>query len=338
MRLALGSVLAAVAAFVHTSAPAGRIVFAADFASKSYGEIYVVSPSGKTTNLSRSPAADTAPAGSPDGKRVAFASVRGGHVHIFVVGSDGRGLHAVSPAIAAIGPHDGSVTSVAWAPDGKRLAAIVSISGGQPALYVSNPWHVVARNVAYASASWSLDGRRLAFATNGGLVRVADASGRAMWSVGGEGRSAWSQHGLLAVHQSSTTIATYDQRGKRLGSFAGIAFAWSPTGDVLASDRVGTLEIRQAGTGKPMLRLKLATKARPDDDSRVEWQSSTRIRLFDNGYAGYDVKTHRRFAIPVSATIYSSVFSARGTIAAIRFGQPVDSLVRGTQTVATIPT
>src|SRR4051812_24897825 len=125
---------------------ASQIVFAADRTPSTYGEVYSVAPSGKVTNLSRSPAADTSPAGSPDGKRVAFASARGGRVRIFVVGTDGKGLHPVSPPLASIGPHDGSVTSISWAPDSRRLAAVVSVGGGQPSLYVSNPWHVVARH------------------------------------------------------------------------------------------------------------------------------------------------------------------------------------------------
>src|SRR3954452_16669199 len=151
---------------------ASQIVFAADRAPSTYGEVYSVAPSGKVTNLSRSPAADTSPAGSPDGKHVAFASVRGGRVRIFVVGTDGKGLHPVSPPLASIGPHDGSVTSIAWAPDSRRLAAVVSVGGGSPSLYVSNPWHVVARHAGPTSASWSPDGQRLAFATTSGLVRI----------------------------------------------------------------------------------------------------------------------------------------------------------------------
>jgi Tol biopolymer transport system component len=337
MRLALGSVLAAVAAFVHTTAPpAGRIAFAADFTAKSYGEIYVVSTAGKVTNLSRSPAADTAPAASPDGKRVAFTSVRGGHLRVYVVGSDGRGLHPLSPSLGAIGPHDGSVSYLTWTPDSRRVAASVSIGGGGLSLYTSNPWHLVARNVSRAAA-WSPDGRRLAFATMTGLVRVVDAAGRRLWTVGGEGPAAWSQHGLLAVRQSSTTIAVYGANGKERAAFPGGAFAWSPTGDVLASDRVGTLELRTNGSGKPTLRTKLLAKAQPEDDAQVQWIDASRLRVFDNGYAVYDLRTHRRTLLPASTTIYNSVFSANGVVAQIRPGQPLESLVRGTRTVATIP-
>ena len=95
---------------------ASQIVFAADRTPSTYGEIYSVAASGKVTNLSRSPAADMFPAGSPDGKHVAFASVRGGRLRIFVVGSDGRGLHPVSPPLVRVRPHDGVVASIVGAP------------------------------------------------------------------------------------------------------------------------------------------------------------------------------------------------------------------------------
>src|SRR3954470_4510825 len=109
---------------------ASQIVFAADRTPSTYGEIYSVAAGGKVTNLSRSPAADTSPAGSPDGKHVAFASVRGGRVRIFVVGTDGKGLHPVSPPLASIGPHDGSVTSITWTPDSHTLGGRARGGGG----------------------------------------------------------------------------------------------------------------------------------------------------------------------------------------------------------------
>src|SRR3954453_9452339 len=102
---------------------ASQIVFAEDRAPSPYGEVYSVAPSGKVTNLSRSPAADTSPSGSPDGKHVAFARVRGGRVRILVADTDGKGLPPVSPPLARVGPHDGSVTSISWTPDSRRLAA-----------------------------------------------------------------------------------------------------------------------------------------------------------------------------------------------------------------------
>src|SRR5581483_9765012 len=105
-----------------TSAQPGRIAFAADRSATSYGEIYAVSPDGRVSDLSRSPAADTAPAVSPNGSRVAFASVRGGRLRIYVTGTDGSDLHALSPALATVGPHDGPTAVISWAPDSRRLA------------------------------------------------------------------------------------------------------------------------------------------------------------------------------------------------------------------------
>src|SRR5579884_3058302 len=115
MRLALGTVLAAVAGFVHTSAPLpGRIAFAADRAPTSYGEIYRVGADGTVLNLTRSPAVDQFPAASPDGKLVAFVRGRAHTLQVDVVGGDGRGLHAVGPPLAGGGWRDGVAAAISW--------------------------------------------------------------------------------------------------------------------------------------------------------------------------------------------------------------------------------
>jgi len=71
---------------------------------------------------------DTAPAISPDGKRVAFMSRRDGNWNIYVVNSDGKGLKPLTDDSAEDG-------LPAWSPDGKVIA-FVSNRGG--------PWAVWA--------------------------------------------------------------------------------------------------------------------------------------------------------------------------------------------------
>jgi Tol biopolymer transport system component len=320
---------------------ASQIVFAADRAPSTYGEIYSVAASGKVTNLSRSPAADTFPAGSPDGKHVAFASVRGGRLRIFVVGSDGKGLHAVSPPLARVRPHDGVVVSIGWAPDNRRLSVQLSVDGARPALYLTSRgggWRALAHGLAQWPASWSRDGRRLAFATATGLVQVIDSSGDKLWRVGGEGTPAWSRDGRLAVSQNSRTIAVYDVHGRSLAAFAGNALAWSPSGAVLATDRVGTLELRSGGIGRPSASVRLDSKARPDDGARVEWVNATHIRLFDNRSFGYDLAQRRAWKLPKGADVFDSVVSAQGVTAYTAHGALDVQLVRGSRVLASIPT
>ena len=320
---------------------ASQIVFAADRTPSTYGEIYSVTANGKVTNLSRSPAADTSPAGSPDGKHVAFVSVRGGRVRVFAVGADGKGLHAVSPALARVGPHDSVFASLVWAPDNRRLAVQLNVDSARAALYLTSTgggWRAVAHGLAQRPLAWSRDGTRLAFATGGGSIQVIDLSGRRLWAVGGEGTPAWSQDGRLAVAQNSTTVGVFDARGRPLATLAGSAFAWSPSGATLATDRRGTLELRPGGVGKPTLSVRLDTHARADDDARVEWVNGTHIRLFDNGSFGYDVARRRVWHLPNRANAYYSVVSAHGATAYAAYAGQNVHLVRGTRVLESMPT
>lgn len=339
MRLALGSVLAAVAAFVHTSAPASRIVFAADRLPLSMGEIYRVSAGGGLTNLTHDPASDVQATASPDGKWIAFARVRLATAQVLVVGSDGHGLRAVSPVLPQLSVADGGVNSIAWSADSRTLAVMrYGSAGGSTAVYVTGlhgGWHLVGRGAVGQPAAWSDDGTRLAFSTSSGLVRVVRPDGRALWSAGGEGTPAWSRAGLLAVQQNSTTTAVYDASGKLRGTFPGRGAAWHE--NVLATVRSGTLELRTNGAGRPTLRATLVAGARPDDDVRIDWLGGHRLRVFDRRFVVYDTATHRRSALSPGMTIYDGVFSATGTTAWWRYDNGAVQLLRGSRVLRTEP-
>jgi len=74
---------------------------------------------------------DTAPAVSPDGKRIAFMSRRDGNWNIYLVNSDGTGLTQLTGDPA----DDGLPT---WSPDGKVIA-FVSNRGGPWAVWAMTP-------------------------------------------------------------------------------------------------------------------------------------------------------------------------------------------------------
>lgn len=310
---------------------ASQIVFAANNAPATYGDIYVVSPSGAVKNVTHDPAADAVPAVSPDGRRIAFARERASSVQIYVVGTDGRGLRAVSPRLAGGGLHDGGVNAIAWSPDGGRLAVVRSSTTSS--LYigtVGGAWKRVSQH-AQLQPAWSPDGTKLAFNTNAGLIRVVSPSGRRLWDASGDGVPAWSQHGLLAVHQNMETIGIYDSSGHQRATLDGDTFAWS--GDRLATLSNGLLAVRPTGTGTPSLRVRVYAKSLGPSESLV-WVGPSTVRFLGrNGWRGYDL-AHRK-ALPGTGSFFS-VFSTNGTAASIVYGTSV-SLVRGGKTIRALP-
>src|SRR6266516_1024749 len=69
----------------------GKIVFSRRVVDGNF-EIFSMNPDGSgQTNLTQNPASDNDPAGSPDGRRIAFSRYAGGNADIFVMNADGSG-------------------------------------------------------------------------------------------------------------------------------------------------------------------------------------------------------------------------------------------------------
>ena len=81
------------------------------------GEIYVMDTDGKNQrNLTNHPAGDTAPAWSPDGRRIAFVSTRRrGTSDIYVMDAKGRNVQRLTD-------HPESDDQPAWSPNGRKIA------------------------------------------------------------------------------------------------------------------------------------------------------------------------------------------------------------------------
>ena len=88
----------AFASFASAAPTGGHIVFAATD-DPSNGDVMLVRADGTQIDLSASPALDTSPVVSPDGRLVAFFSTRGGHGAEWVVGVDGKGIRKVTPPL-----------------------------------------------------------------------------------------------------------------------------------------------------------------------------------------------------------------------------------------------
>src|SRR6266849_3506138 len=82
------------------------------------GEIYVMNPDGSgQRNLTNSPASDTRPAFSPDGKKIAFVKDFKG---IYLMNPDGSGQTTIlDGAVAGFSSISGFPS---WSPDGAKLA------------------------------------------------------------------------------------------------------------------------------------------------------------------------------------------------------------------------
>src|SRR3569833_3037782 len=109
-----------------TALAASTLAFAANGAPTPYGDIYRVAPNGAVTNLTHDPAAEIAPVTSPDGKRIAFVRLGVTRAQVVVMNSDGTRVHAVSPKLGDATVYAGGLNSIAWSPDGRRLAVAVT--------------------------------------------------------------------------------------------------------------------------------------------------------------------------------------------------------------------
>jgi Tol biopolymer transport system component len=240
---------------VARSATNSSIAFAANHVPDWNGEIYRVTSDGRRLNLSASPAPDLASAVSPDGRWVAFLSGRGGQWAVYVVGSDGRGLHRVSAPLFPLVPNAALEAQIAWSANSHELAALVSGPKALLCLGDRSGLHVHVLKVPGGEAgepavAFSPDGSLVAYTAEDATVDVANAAGKRLWSVSGYlTPNAWSSQSLLAVAANSTTISLYNSQGHAVTSFAGSTPVWSPDAKLLASVSQTALAVRSGGVG-----------------------------------------------------------------------------------------
>lgn len=160
--LLAGAIAGSVAAEPSVPAEAALpILFAADNEPALSGDIFRLDANGRLVNLSKSPFADEYPLVSPDGRRVAFVSERGGGPGIYEVGIDGAGLRRLDPPPHQIGTST-LTPQLAWSPDSTRLAAVTGDL--KSTLRILEPGHtpkVLTRSRFLFAPTWSPDGRLL---------------------------------------------------------------------------------------------------------------------------------------------------------------------------------
>jgi Tol biopolymer transport system component len=135
----------------------GRIAFGAE------GDIYTVRPDGTGPKLVTS-GRSFDPQWSPDGKRIAFLTVRDGYFDIHLMNEDGSNPTNLTQSP---GVDDGDF---AWSPDGTKIAFVRADGTGDSAIYVMSSDGTEQKTLTspgYAQADfsprWSPDGQEIVF-------------------------------------------------------------------------------------------------------------------------------------------------------------------------------
>jgi len=352
------------AALIIPPAVTPPILFSSDRNSPPGNEkifsIYAAEPDGSgTVRLTRGPASDTAPAWSPDGKKILFLRQISGLKKLHVMGKDGTGL--VNLGIEGEWP--------AWSPGGTKIAfsragrILVADADG------TNETQLTADHDQ--RPAWSRDGKRIAFeridTANGeiDIYEIVMATGNVtplLVRPGYDQSPAWSADGqTLAVSFTSFvgdsgklfTVSADGQTATDLGVF-GTGPTWSPDGRLAYTTDAssGTIEVLDIATGG----RQAFPKSQDTSDANPAWlvlappsESDRNVTVSGNSAwtdSGIDLKAGDQVALTAVGSIYfdydHTAYGPGGTgnldqAAKIDSSLPFESLVGSIGDPAAIP-
>src|SRR5262245_12884092 len=164
---------------VQLSPDANRVAYVVennDGDGRPYGQLWVMTlADGKTVRFGGDKESSGNPEWSPDGQSIAYRGRVGDKIGMVVSRPDGSGARFIAEMTGTNAPLPGTGKSIAWSPDGKRIAFVSAVPGPETAEATGDPV-VITRYLYKPDAAEGLthfnDNRRL-------HVFVADvASGR----------------------------------------------------------------------------------------------------------------------------------------------------------------
>jgi TolB protein len=265
---------------IQDRATCNRIAYTLyNYPSGNEADIYSVCTDGSNPlQLTDDPAADTSPAWSPDGKKIAFASLRSGQSQIFLMNADGSQTTQLTNDLQNEIP--------TWLPDGNRIAflttdgqglwwwRVLDLQSGQISA-LSEPSY----DFFYPKESWSPDGKRIAYmslkeqeARNDGSsqIHVKNVDGsedkaltnniwaniNPVWSPDSREIAFLSemhgQYNIFALYVMNADGSHVRRLSEPIYSDTGVVYSWSPKGDqiAIADFFIGHITIVDVVSGK----------------------------------------------------------------------------------------